>query len=181
MEAKALGAKVARLLVGLKNLLAGQAVLGFFRLSDNRVAFLERAGIVAEANQFREFSAKRVAQKFYVGDVVKVNDVALLVGQLEFFRRSFVRREDYLLACDSAHLAKHKLWQAGTVAAAAAFLQDFKHVGVGHGLHRKVLGKFRKNRKCLGELRHVVADGLFVVKVKGRGEFFCQLQKLVVR
>ena len=91
METKMLYAFSLAARISLKDLCTCKSVLCFFRLTDDGIAsslFCSR--IVAETDCLRKFSAKRFLEEVDVGDVVKVDDVALLVCKLIFFSRSLI-------------------------------------------------------------------------------------------
>ena len=120
VQTKALHALLGAAGVGFNHLLAGQAVLGFLRLADYRIAArLEGAGVVAEADCLGQPAAQRLFEEVYVRDVVQVDYVSLLVGIAELLCRGVVAREHDVFAADSNLVAEDKLGQAGAVAAAA--------------------------------------------------------------
>jgi len=171
VQAEALHALVAQHAVAFEKLLAREAVLGLLGLTDDRVAGLERAGIVAEAHELRQASAECGFEKLDVAEVVEVDQRAHLVRFLKLLCRSVVRGEDDVLAAEAGGLAQAQFGQRRAVAAHAHLAHQIEDVRVGQRLDRKEVLKpaghpGKRAVKRLG----VGAHGGFVVQVERRAD-----------
>ena len=106
VQAEALDALFLCRLVGFEQLVARQAVFRFRRLADDVVALHEVAGVVAEAEAFRQ--AGMLFEVVEVADVVEVDDGAELDGLLELIGGRVVRGEQDLLALDARRPRKSR-------------------------------------------------------------------------
>ncbi len=89
VQAEGLHAEIAGAGVGVEELVAGQAVLGFLGMADDRVAGLGGAGVVAEAQRLGQ-GAGRGDQRVDVCDVVEIDDGSEAAGFAELVIGGFV-------------------------------------------------------------------------------------------
>jgi len=128
MKTKTLQALVFEDSVAFKKLFAGEAVLRLFGFADDGVAFLERAGVVAEAHEIGEFAAESLLEVGNVRDVIEVDDRTELVGLTVFVGRRVVRGEDDLFALDADGLTQGQFSVGRAIAAHPLISQNFEHV-----------------------------------------------------
>jgi hypothetical protein len=169
VEAEGLGAEVAGLGVGVEELVAGEAVLGFLGVADDGVAGLGGAGVVAEAEGFGQ-GAGGGDEGVDVGDIIEVDDGAEAAGLAEFGVGGFVGGEHDAVAGESDGFAEAELGEGGAVGAEAFGGEDLEEEGIGRGLDGVVFAEAGEDGERGVEGAGVLPDGRLVVEVEGGGE-----------
>ena len=103
-----------------------------------------------------------------VRDVIQVDQSPKFCCLLVFGSQRVVGREHDVLAADPDAFAEHQFRQAGTVRAAAFFVQQPHDVRIRRGLHREVFAKTVRPTERLIQLSCVCADGGLIVNMERR-------------
>jgi len=171
VQAEAFGAALPGLAVGQDHLVVGDTVLGLDRVADDDVAGAARAGVVAEADQFRE-----VWHLVNQRDVVEVEDAAAFGGgRLELGQTGVVRGEHDLLAVPPGLVAQDQFGNRAAVEAEAHQLHQGEDARVRQGLDGIVFAKAVNAGKGLLERRAGGKDAGFVVDMEGGAVVRCYL------
>ena len=166
MQAEALDATFLGDAIGFNELIVGQAVFRFFRLTDDVVASNEVAGIVAERQAVGEACA--FFQIVDMGDVVEVDDRAEFPRLLEFVGGGVVRRQHYFLAPDARHLRQEQLGQRAAIRPRAFLGEELQDVRVWRRFHREMLAEGRRPRERREEPPQIFSDGRLVINMERR-------------
>ena len=73
MQPEPFGTEIPGAAIPLDQLIPGAAVLGFFRISDDRISVPERAGIVPEADQIRN-GPESLMEIVEMGKIIEIDD-----------------------------------------------------------------------------------------------------------
>ena len=163
MDAKVLGALGLEHAERLEELLGGHAVLGVAGVVHNAVRELEQAARIKTATDRLGDRTRNALKELDVADVVKVDDGAQLVGELEVGSRRVVGREHDVVSRDAQRAGDHELGIARAIAAAAVFVENGDERRVGVGLDGKVFLKARVPCKGVAHFLYVAADARLVV------------------
>ena len=180
VQAEALCALLHEHAVGLRQLLAGHAVLRVLGHVHDVVADGEiAAGIEAAADQLRH--AAHALHGLDERIVVEVDDRALRPGARKLRIRRLIRREHDLVPGKSRRLGEHQLRLAGAVHAAALLAQDAQDERVGCRLHGKILLEARIPGKRSAQRPRGAADARLVIDMERRGILPDDLPRLLQR
>ena len=174
VDAELLSALRLQALKRLGDLGGSHAVLGVAGVVHHLEALLalaqleHTAGIEAAGDLLGDV-ADGLLQEVNVGDVVQVNGGAQLGGQSELLSGSVVGGEHDLSPGKAAAVRHHQLREGGAVHAASLFLQNLQDLGIGGGLHGKILGVAGVPGKGLAQSPGVGTDTLLVIEVEGGG------------
>ena len=124
---------------GPGHLVLGHAVLGIpWHIHDGIAQTEGAAGIVAQAHGLRHF-LRRAGQQVYMGSIVQIDIGPQFHSPAHILLRGHVGGEHDLVTGDAHSLGQQQLCIGGAVAAAAFLMEDLQNVGVGGGLHGKIL------------------------------------------
>ena len=184
VDAELLGAHLLQAGEGLSDLLPGHAVLGVAGVVHHleallALAQLEHTAGIEAAGDLLGNVADGVFQKVHVADVVQVDGGAQLGGQDEFLGGGVVGGEHDLSPLETTPVGHHQLAQGGAVHTAALFLENLQDLGVGGGLHGKVLGVAGVPGKGPAQGPGVLPDALLVIQVEGSGILLGDLLQLL--
>ena len=133
------------------------------------LAQLEHTAGIEAAGDLLGDVADGLLQEVDVGDVVQVDGSAQLGGHLELLGGGVVGGEHDLSSGEPAALGHHQLGEGGAVHAASLLLQNLQDLGIGGGLHSKILGVAGVPGKGLAQSPGVGTDTLLVIEVEGGG------------
>ena len=171
MQAEALRSQGFQPWQARKQLVLRPAVLGIPGTAHDGVAQMEfPAGVKTGAHGLGHAAVAR--QQINVALIIQVDDRAQGAGVGIFRRGHGVGAEHDAVARKAAHFRQLQLAFAGAVQAAALFLENLQHPGIGQGFHRKIFPKTRRPGKSRVQVPGRFSDARFVIQMKGGGKQF---------
>ena len=153
--------------VRLKNLLFRHPILGVSRVVHDAVRkSVNSARVKAAAHRLRK-SSQHLLHNRDMGNVIKIDDCAKLIGIAKLLRLCVIGGIHDLLSGDPGCLRQHQLRGGGTVTPAPIFMQDLHQKRVGCCLYGKILLEARIPCKSSLNLLRVLPNPLLVIQVEG--------------
>ena len=117
----------------------------------------------------------------YMGNIIKVDYRAELIGKNEILDRSIIGGKHYIVTRNTAALTEHKLGKRRAVHAASFLMQNAHNFRIGSRLYSEVFLESFVPRKRLVKLSRVLPYSLFVIEVVRCGKLFRKLFELLKR
>ena len=168
MDAEMPGTQLLQPGNGPGHLILGHTVLGIPGHIHNGVAQAEgAAGVKAQTHGLRHRA--HGGQEIHIGGIVQVDIGPQLPGLKQILLRGDVGGEHDVVARDAHRLAKQQLCVAGAVTATALLMEKLQNIGIGGGLHGKILPEAGIPGKGGFQLPHILPDARLVIDVEGGG------------
>ena len=164
MEAKTLHPFGLSHLIGLKNLIIGNAIFSLGRLANNIISFNKIAWIVTERKTL--WHTSMLCQIFNMGNIIQINNSSQLNGLLELICRSIIRGQHNILPSNASGLGQQKLWQRAAICTSSFLGQKLNQARIRGSFNRKMLLEARCPAKGLLQLADIVANCLFIINME---------------
>ncbi len=163
--------------VAIDDLGRGHPVLSLHRVADDGIAGTVRTGIIPETDGIGS-RPNRLLERFYVGNIIQVDDGPEVIGRLEFLRRGVIAGKHDFFAGDAASLGKQQFRQGGAVCSEPLLGQELENGWVGTSFYRIVIAKTGCPSKESLETPSMLDHRFFIVQVERGRQLGSQLEHL---